>query len=93
MVHKQALHAALAQVQFVAQDQQTASAARTLVSMARRTLVAKTIYGSKTVPTRIDDMFWHSELAFVNAIRTEVGLVRQPHFEIWSRVCGLEVAA
>jgi hypothetical protein len=74
MVHKQALDAALAQVEFVAQDQQTASAARTLVSMARRTLVAKTIYGSKTVPDRVDDMFWHSELAFVNAIRAEVGL-------------------
>jgi len=74
MVHKQALDAALAQVQFIAQQQQTASATRTLVSMARRTAVAKTIYGSKTVPTRIDDMFWHSELAFVNAIRAELGL-------------------
>jgi hypothetical protein len=36
MVHKQALDAALAQVEFIAQHQQTASAARTLVSMARR---------------------------------------------------------
>jgi hypothetical protein len=41
MIHKQALDAALAQVQFIARQEQTASAARTLVSMAQRTAVAK----------------------------------------------------
>jgi hypothetical protein len=25
-------------------------------------------------PTRIDDMFWHSALEFINAIRAELGL-------------------
>ncbi|MFF5293050.1 hypothetical protein [Paractinoplanes globisporus] len=74
-VHKQALDAALAQVQFVAQYQQTASAARTLVGMADRTAVAKTVYGSKMVPARIDDLFWDSEMEFVNAIRAELGLM------------------
>ncbi|BCB73696.1 hypothetical protein GCM10022251_79940 [Phytohabitans flavus] len=70
----QAVEATLARIKMVAQDQATVDTAVRHLRIARRFAVARAVYGLDQIPRDLNDLLFRTELGFVNAARTELGL-------------------
>ena len=80
--YQEAMEASFTEVLMVAEDQETIDRAHFLTGMARRTAVARAIYGSDQIPNNVDGALFVAERSFIECARRDLGLPvmdRDPH--------------